>query len=165
MSRYFSRKERVFLSHLRFDQRVSGIPPNRAASHLFDFLGQSHGAFYFADCNSSRVLGEDFSPVESHESVSPNDIALVVHNSYSVGVSVKADAQISSRLKNFFYQLGQIFSLCRIGMVVGESSVGFAEKFCHIASYAAQKFRSVKSSRAVARVAYNLRTARSQSYL
>ena len=79
-----------------------------------------------------------------------------VHHADAVAVAVQPDAELRSRCENLGLERGEVFFLHRIGMVIGEVTVGFAEQGNDLGSGACEQIACDKPRRAVAAVENDL---------
>ena len=93
-------------------------------------------------------------------SVGENDVTVLGHDAESVAVAIKREAELNVGFFDDFDQVLQVFWLRRIGVMVREIAVNFAEHFHDFAAHRAQNFRRQFACRAVAAVNRDLHWTR-----
>ena len=120
---------------------MAGFPHHRATAVTADQRGQAARAFDVendvrAGVTRHHVLGE-----EHQQPVRVDDGAGIGHHADAITVAIKSQADVGFLAFNLGDQVGEVFRLAGIGMVVGEVAVHFAVQRNHRAAQRLNQLR------------------------
>nr|GEU28095.1 hypothetical protein [Tanacetum cinerariifolium] len=137
---------------LGLDQRVAGLVHQRHAARLLDVRRQVARAFDVVQDLLARVARQDIGREQHHLAVRINDLAILGHQAQAVAVAVEGQADLGVGFLQAADQVLQVFRMGRIGVVIGERAVHFAEQLDHFAAHAAIQVAGKRASHAVAAI-------------
>ena len=125
------------------------LPHDGLAAGLGQAFHQRKRALDLEDDGSARLFLEDLAGQHERQDVAHDHAAQVVHDADAIGVTVEADADVGSRLQHLGLQGHQVLLHRRVGMVVGEVAVHFAEERDDLAAQLLQLLASEERSSGV----------------
>src|SRR3546814_3564302 len=111
------------LAHLRLDQRVPGLPHQRAAAVTQDVAGQAAGALDVEQDHRARVAFEHVGGEQHQQAVGEDVLAVAGDHAEAVAIAVEGDAQVGLEARDRVdqrseEQTSELQSLMRISYAV-----------------------------------------------
>src|SRR5688572_32248831 len=94
MARHFSRQHGLLALHFRFNEGMTGLPHDRAAALLRDVIIEALRRLDLGNNCAARYRPQDVPGVDHHQTITPQDVALLVNGADPISVSVVADPDI-----------------------------------------------------------------------
>ena len=139
MAAHFATEQGAGFFHLGLDQRVAGLPHDRASAGLADDAGQLARALHVKDDVGARVTGNDVLGKQHHQAVGVDQLALVGNKAEAVGIAVKGNAQVGAAALDHLDQVGKVLRLTRVRVMVGEQAIDIAVQRNDVAADAAEQ--------------------------
>ena len=102
---------------------MSGLPHDRPTASALDVVVEALGGFDLRDNRTPGPVGQNITGIHDQESISPQNVAPLIHRTDSVRIAVEADADICADVLHSADQVLQILHHRGIRMVIGELAV------------------------------------------
>ena len=126
---------------------------------LLDPRGEPAGAFDVVNDHAARDSGQHIGCEQHQLAVGIDDFSILGHHAEAVAVAVEGDADFSVGFLEGLDDVGQVFRLRRIRVMVREIAVDFAEQRDDLAAEALEQFRGNRAGHAVAAIHDDLHRA------
>ena len=144
------------LAHLGLDQRVPGLPHQRAAALAQDVVGQLAGALDVVDHHGARIALQHIGGEQHQQPVREHHLAFLGHHAQAVAVAVEGQAQVGVEALDHLHQVLEVVRLARVRVVVGEAAVDLAVQRDHLGADGLQQARGDVAGNTIAGVDHHL---------
>ena len=132
MRRHLAREHRVLSAHALLDERVADAVHEGRTARTLDRLRHRPAGAHVVDHLLAGRLREDGLCQERRHEVAGDELAAVVDEEAPVGVTVVRDAQVGLLLGHLGDDELAVLGKQRIGLVIGEASVGLEVATDHV---------------------------------
>ena len=143
-------------AHLGLDQRVPGLPHQRAAAVAQDMLGQAASALHVVHDHGARIALQHIGGKQHQQAVREDVLAGAGDHAKAIAVAVEGDAEVRVQPRHHLHQRLQVVRLAGVGMVVGEGAVDLAEQRGDFGANRLQHARADHAGNAVAGIHHHL---------
>ena len=144
------------LAHLGLDQRMPGLPHQRAAAVAQDVGGQAAGALHVVHDHRTRVALQHVGGEQHQQTVRIDVLARPGDHAQAVAVAIEGDAEVGVEAIHHLHQRIQVVRLAGVRVVVGEGAVDVAEQRGDVRADRFQHARPQHAGGAVAGIHHHL---------